>query len=274
MAKTKRKIIVNKKVKKSKRDSDQKLKASLGLTILDLNDELLEYQDKNFYQDKNLLSATKKEIREDENFKNAIKRHITSIKKEQVKRGVSKSKIKEIDDELHGRTETTIEYKGRKTKINLGKNYDYIKKVDNRINRLRDEKNMFEGKDFDFTINTGFSKTKIKKSKLIKELKKGVDIRSQLIDKTIRDIKSFEQKDSEELKKAKKRGDKNKQSFYQKRINVYKKLNNSLVFNKKIVDTGSYSNDIKLDKKGRIIKETEKYPLYIAFEGSEIRINF
>jgi hypothetical protein len=276
MAKKKsRKIIVSQKTTIKKRTGKQKLKAALGLTILDLNNELLEYKDKKYYQDKNLLNETKKQIQSEEGFKNAIKRHITKLKKEQIKRGTTKTKIKEIDKEIHGRKDTMVEYKGTKRKINLGANYDYIDKLNNKIKRLKDENNMYAGKDFDFTVNTGFSKTKIKKSKLISELKRGVDVRSQLINKTVSDINKFEKYDKEQLKKARKRGDKAKQSHYAKRMNVYKKLRNSLNFNKSLVETGrDYTETIKLDNKGKVIKETEKYPLYIAFEGSEIRINF
>lgn len=186
--------------------------------------------------------GTKEEIRIANKFSNQIKKknakiryEVKKLKQEQLKRGTTKERIREIDNELKLSKYKTISQAGEKNYMN-----------------------MLQGKDFYHIVDNGFSVYKIKNSDLVKQ--KNIGLSS--VEKIIEDMADIEKDLRTKLKN--KHLSEAERTRYKSMLKGIKKLNRIATKNQEALEENDFTE---------IEQDEESYPLLVQIQGDTIRIN-
>lgn len=228
--------VVNSSLFKSTKPKKRGVKRSQPDSITDLNAMIIRRGAKDYYKrDKKVIAKEKKKIDELHNRNERIKYQILIRKKEQVRRGTDRDRVRRLDKE--------------------------IKLLQSEYEPLRDRRNylkMIQGKDFYYKVDTGFSERRVKRSTLLKSDNPALTY-SRLLKKEITSqIKKDEKKLlNVSLTKAQR-----------------KKLNSRVfVLNKLHANISHYTTILSGGEEDEEYEEPESGPILVELTGETIHIN-
>lgn len=205
-------------------------------TLLDLSNLIKSIGKKkkgvyiNNKQSKFNIDKQKKVIKNLEKRNSQINYQRKKLKQEQVSKGVSKERVKKIDLILN-----------QLQTVPLGSEKNYLR--------------MIEGKDFNFIIDTGFKRSKIKLSKILKEKNPSLKYAKELEREIKGNIDQLE-------KKLKRKGlSKVEKKILNKKVHVLNKLLVAAEYNTRVSEGGDNT------------QEDGEYPMLVLIVGESIRIN-
>lgn len=251
------------KAKKAKKEKTEIPKAETfnSGTIAHLNSEI-KSASKNKYPKKYADDLDKK-IKEQEHFNRKIHIERRKLKKEQVTRGTSGYRIRQIDQILRGKLPVPLKFTAKEIKQN--KLPESVKKktfllVPEDVSFEKNQVNLYKGKDFYYYFDDGFNKYKVKKSELLKRINKGESIGQIALEKMKRKVISWKKKNDNYLAANVGRMTKKNKKYFDNKKQALEKLLNVIDANMKFIET---QNEDSL--KGN-------YVLNISLIGTKIKI--
>lgn len=245
-------------------------------TILDTNNEIV-YQSKLSYPNED-LEGEEKELRIKQALNEKIKQERKRLVKEQISKSTTSKRVREIDNLLHLRKDSKLNFTDEYLKKNklpsYLKNQSYpLIPMDEEVDRLRNRLQLFMQKDFYYTVNDDFETYKIKESELIERIKKGENIGAWIANRYERNVQKALEDTQEYYADNKSKMNSKKRKKFLKKIFVLEKLLEKAQMNKEAIRLGSEKP--LMAKKGDKDYKTEKsgaYPIFIQVVGTEILI--
>lgn len=212
---------------------------------------------------KKFADNLEKEVKDQEHFNKKINAERRKLKQEQITRGTSGYRIRQIDQILKGKLPVPLKFTAKEIKKN--KLPESVKKktfllVPEDVSFKKNEVNLYKGKDFYYYIDDGFNKYKIKESELLKRAKKGEHIGQIALDKMKKKVIYWQKKNADYLESNKGRMTKANNKYYNNKAKALEKLLKVIEANKKFIET---QNEDAL---------AGEYVLNISLIGTKIKI--
>lgn len=257
--------------KKKKHKTEKKKKpAQQKTTILDLNSEIiLAQKEKRFKESPEEIRKLSEDISRLDYMNQRIQRERKKLKREQISRGTTKERVREIDKMLKGIEPLKVEYDDRIQKKHALRRVDklYLTKIDTGV--LKNELNMISGKDFFAQVSTGITKAeRVRFSTLVKQAKQGKPLQERYLERMLKDIEVERKKLNLWLKTKSKTAPARKVRAHKNMLKGLDKLQQITEYNLKAAKEGV--STIREFNRGA---RSGEYPILIKFIGSEIRIN-
>lgn len=230
-------------------------------TIAHLNSEIKDTEKRKY--PKKYADDLEKKVKMQEHFNKKIHIERRKLKKEQVTRGTSGYRVRQIDQILRGKLPVPLKFTDKEIKKN--KLPDSVKKktfllTPQDVSFDKNQVNLYKGKDFYFYFDDGFNKYKVKQSELIKRINKGEHIGQIALDKMKKTVAKWQKENDDYLAVHKGRMTKKNNKYYNNKNEALKNLLKVIEANKRFIET---QNEDALG---------DSYVLNISLIGTKIKI--